>query len=265
MIERSDSPGCLRLACGHDALLLPNVDSTNAEALRRARSGARGPLWVLAERQSSGRGREGRVWASEPGNFFATLLMTLDCPSALLPQLSLVAGLAAIEAVCEASGDRLAGHRLTLKWPNDVMLDAAKLAGVLCESLRAGSTGPVVIALGTGINLASHPTNLGRPVTHLSGAGVSVLPQQMLDVLATTTDRWLGRWQNGANFAAVREGWLRYGPRCGDRITIKAGGDVSDKTFTGWFMGLGTDGCLQLADEGGKEHRFNFGDVADPV
>ena len=109
---------------------LDEVDGTNAEAMRRVLAGERGRLWISADRQLSGRGRSGRSWASAPGNLFASVVATLDCPPAAAGQLSLVAGVAAIDAI------RRAGEvpGLRLKWPNDILVGNAKAGGILVES-----------------------------------------------------------------------------------------------------------------------------------
>ena len=99
---------------------LPETDSTNAEAMRRALAGEAPPLWVLADRQTAGRGRAGRAWASQPGNLFASLLVSTSCPPALAGQLSLVAGVAAIDAIRRAAGQAPPAG-LRLKWPNDIL------------------------------------------------------------------------------------------------------------------------------------------------
>ena len=104
------------------------LGSTNAEALARASLGERGPLWIVAERQTAGRGRRGREWVSEPGNLYASLLLTDVAPAAATPEICFVAALALHDAVLDCCAG-LAPARLTLKWPNDLLLDGGKLAG----------------------------------------------------------------------------------------------------------------------------------------
>ena len=105
--------------------------STNTEALTLARAGERGPLWVTAGRQSAGRGRRGRSWTSEPGNLFASLLLTEPASPEHWSELSLVAALAIHDTIADlAPASR---PRLAIKWPNDLLLDGAKFAGILAE------------------------------------------------------------------------------------------------------------------------------------
>src|SRR5712692_3600029 len=125
------------------------LGSTNAEALSLARQGERGPLWITAERQSAGRGRRGRSWVSAPGNLYASLLLTDPAPPEHWPELSFVAALALHDAV----GGRIPGlaARLVLKWPNDLLIDRNKFAGILVEGEGAA------VAIGIGVNCVHHP------------------------------------------------------------------------------------------------------------
>src|SRR5262249_18700944 len=143
------------------------IASTNTEALALARHGERGPLWVTAVTQSAGRGRRGREWVSQPGNLFATLLLADPCPSDCAPQLSFVAGLAVHDAVVETAGGLVS--RLSLKWPNDLLCDGAKLAGILIEG--EGSGAALNVAIGIGINCVHHPAGTEYPATDLAAVG----------------------------------------------------------------------------------------------
>src|SRR5262247_2040898 len=163
---RASAAGVRLLA--HDAL-----GSTNAEALTLARQGERGPLWVTARRQTAGRGRRGRSWVSEPGNLYATLLLTAPSPSEHWPELSFVAALAIHDAIVEVAADLK--PRLAIKWPNDLLLAGAKFAGILIEGEASrgdqadGDEGAVVV--GIGVNCASHPADTEYPATDLAAAG----------------------------------------------------------------------------------------------
>ena len=134
------------------------LGSTNAEALALARAGERGPLWLSATQQTAGRGRRGREWVSEPGNLYATLLLSTPSAADVAPQLSFVAALAVHDAIV-ACAPALA-DRLRLKWPNDVLIGGAKVAGILIE---AESSPVFYVAIGIGVNCVSHP--LRRPIS----------------------------------------------------------------------------------------------------
>ena len=232
---------------------LDAVDSTNAEAMRRAQAGEPGPLWILADVQTAGRGRNGRSWSSEPGNLHASLLVTLALPQPRAYQLALVAGVAVVDALRAAL--QPAPPDLELKWPNDILVDGAKAGGILVES----STGPAGLAavIGIGLNVASHPEGLDRPATHLAAHAGSPKPPALLDTIAETLATWLVRWDEGRGFAAVREAWLNRAHPIGERMGINTG----TERVVGSFRGLDADGAL-LIDTDGRIRRFTFGDVS---
>jgi BirA family biotin operon repressor/biotin-[acetyl-CoA-carboxylase] ligase len=235
---------------------LPEVDSTNAEAMRRALAGERGPLWVLADRQTAGRGRSGRAWASEPGNLFASLLFATACPAAKVGQLSLVAGVAAIEAIRKA-GALEAGAGLRLKWPNDILIGAAKTGGILVESTAQAGRAGMLAVIGVGLNLASAPAKLAPGATNLARHGLPLSPREALCFLAGAMDAWLEIWNDGHGFALVREAWVARAGAAGEPLTVHA----SEGPVEGRFVGLDAEGALLIAGPDGRERRFTFGDV----
>src|SRR6202140_3233481 len=166
MIERDPRAS----AAGGRLLAYGEIDSTNAEALRLVRQGEHGPLWVVAERQSAGRGRRGRRWISVAGNLHASLLLTDPGPAEDWPQLSFVAALAAHDAVVEVAPE--IKPVLELKWPNDLLLSGAKFAGILIEGEGREEEGAV--AIGIGINCTAHPAGTAFPATDLAAGGASV-------------------------------------------------------------------------------------------
>jgi BirA family transcriptional regulator, biotin operon repressor / biotin---[acetyl-CoA-carboxylase] ligase len=236
-------------------VILEETGSTNTEAFRRAAAGESGPLWIMSRRQTQGRGRSGRQWESEPGNLYASLLQRLACPQAVVHQLSLLAGVAVIEAIEAAAGRRIAGLRL--KWPNDVLIGEAKCAGILPESHSGGRTQEVVVVIGIGINLASHPPGLGRAATDLAAHGAVVTPEAMLAILAPAVQRWLTVWDCGQGFAAVRAAWLEHGGAVGESLSVDTGRD----RIAGTFLDLDAGGALLMRDALGLERKLTFGDV----
>ncbi len=233
--------------------VLDEVDSTNRVALARAQAGEAGPLWIMAARQTAGRGRSGRAWASEPGNLYATLLTRLNCHPTAVPGLSLLAGVAVHDAIVAAAGRPVPGLRL--KWPNDVLIGSAKCAGILAESLMARDV--VTVAIGIGINLAWHPADLGREATHLAAHGAAASPSEMLEVLAAVMERWLAQWSDGAGFPAVRAAWLERAGGIGEACTVNTG----TERMAGSFAGLDDAGSLLVADGEGTITTVTFGDV----
>ncbi|MBN9554147.1 MAG: biotin--[acetyl-CoA-carboxylase] ligase, partial [Alphaproteobacteria bacterium] len=140
------------------------IDSTNEEARRLIAAGETGPVWLTASRQTAGRGRRGRAWESAGGNLAATLLLRPVGPQAQWAELSFAAAIATADmAAALASGARIA-----LKWPNDVLADSKKLAGILLET---GNGPKPALAIGIGVNLAHHPEGTEFPATSLAALG----------------------------------------------------------------------------------------------
>jgi BirA family biotin operon repressor/biotin-[acetyl-CoA-carboxylase] ligase len=232
------------------------VDSTNAEAMRRATQGEDAGLWIVADQQTQGRGRSGRSWSSPPGNLYASLLLELRCATSTAQQLSLVAGVAAIDAINGVLSAPIAQGRLRLKWPNDILLDNAKLGGILIESTTSGTRRIGVV--GIGVNIKAAPAGLGRAATHLETLGPPPERDAVLRALIETMQHWLAVWQEGIGFEAVRSAWLERAGRPGEPMSVNTGtGSVS-----GAFQGLDASGALLLRDAGGGDLRFTFGDVS---
>ncbi|MDX2157430.1 MAG: biotin--[acetyl-CoA-carboxylase] ligase [Hyphomicrobiaceae bacterium] len=243
------------LPVGWRAASFEEIDSTNSEALRRAASGERGPLWITARFQSKGRGRSGRSWTSAEDSLAATLLLEPGCSSQDLPQLSLVAGVAAHDAIAgvlPAEGRA----RTRLKWPNDVLIDGAKVTGILVESSILGSC--LIAVIGTGINVSAAPALEGRATMSLRQCGASVNSGAMSIRLAQALARWIGEWQGGRRFDRVRSAWLERAGSLGEPMSIR----VTGERIAGRFAGLDTDGALLLDTGRGRPRRFTFGDVA---
>ena len=239
------------------SIILDEAPSTNTLAFERARAGEEGPLWIVARHQTQGRGRSGRQWTSVPGNLCASLLLQLACPLNCVHQLSLLAGVAVLEAIAAAAlGAPIAGLRL--KWPNDVLIGEAKCAGILPESQSSGLGEKVVVVIGIGLNLKSHPEGVGRAATSLAAHGLEVTPETMLGKLNESMARWLERWDGGAGFACVRAAWLSMGGVVGESITVNTGSEL----IAGAFVDLDASGALMLRDTRGFVRKLTYGDVS---
>jgi BirA family biotin operon repressor/biotin-[acetyl-CoA-carboxylase] ligase len=228
-------------AAGYRLLAFDEIGSTNEEALARARAGERGPLWIAAQRQTAGRGRRGRDWQTPQGNLAASCVRAFTMSPAHAATLSLVAGLAAVEAVCACAP----GIELALKWPNDVLAGDAKLAGILLESEPCGA-GFLAVA-GIGINVESAPQGLPYPATSLGALGRHVRPAQLFTALA---DAWLDYerlWDEGRGMARIRARWLDHAANIGEEITVRLG----DRSLSGVFESLDEQGRLLLRGDGG--------------
>ncbi|RME95821.1 MAG: biotin--[acetyl-CoA-carboxylase] ligase [Alphaproteobacteria bacterium] len=246
----------LRLPAGYSLTRLESTDSTNAEALRQAEHGAPSRLWICARHQSRGRGRSGRTWLSQEGNLFATLLLRLEHPLAVCSQLAFVAGVAAhatVEGIC---ADRANAQAPTLKWPNDLLLQGAKLGGILIESRAAGEEAAVVLAIGIGINVSSHPDVEGHLATSLNEAGISASVDDVLEGLMEEMARWLAAWERPDGWEHVRAEWAKRSFKPGTPISVK----LPDGRIEGVYQGIAEDGGLRLAT-GGLEREIRAGDV----
>ncbi len=233
-----------------------SIGSTNAELMRRAGAGETGPLWLRAERQTGGKGRSGRNWSSPPGNLYASLLIRLDVPPERASELSLVAGVALHTVIAQLLPHEAATGRLHLKWPNDLLLDAGKLAGILIETSITANQPGVTAVIGIGVNVASHPPDIGRPATHLALHGADLQPAELLLRIAAVLGLALRDWRD-LGFAPVRSEWLARAHRQGVEISV----NTHDGPMQGLFAGLAEDGALMVKSEAGTEHRVTFGDV----
>ena len=240
-------------ATGASLISFDTLGSTNAEALARARAGERGPLWITAARQTAGRGRRGNVWTSEPGNLYASLLLTDAAPAAHLPELCFVVALAVLDAVGTAAPSLLS--KLRLKWPNDLLLDGAKLAGILIEAESVG--GKTATVAGIGINCAHHPRDAGYPATDLSIHGGAVTPDVLFHELSGAMAARLAQWDRGAGFAAIRAEWLSHAAGIGGDIVVRLPG----RELAGTFESLDPMGRLMLRLPAGQLEAITAGEI----
>ncbi|KMK67084.1 biotin--[acetyl-CoA-carboxylase] ligase [Puniceibacterium sp. IMCC21224] len=234
---------------GYERRVLAQVDSTNAEASRIADTLA-GPAWILARHQTAARGRRGRPWSMAKGNFAATLVLRPVETAEVVALRSFVASLALHEALVMTTG-RTDG--LSLKWPNDVLLNGGKVAGILLESLGQRQ-GVSHLAIGIGVNLEVAPSEdevepgAIRPVSLMSATGVAIDPEAFLDLLATAYARVETMFRT-QGFAPIRQAWLLRAARLGEIITARTG----TRETTGTFETVDAQGHLVLVTAQGRE------------
>jgi BirA family biotin operon repressor/biotin-[acetyl-CoA-carboxylase] ligase len=217
------------------------LDSTSSEARRLAEAGEQGPLWILAERQTAGRGRRGRAWQTLSGNLAATLLLRPDAPAETMSQLSFAAALAVADTVVHVAPQAA----ITVKWPNDVLADGRKLAGILLESGQ-DATG-TWLAVGIGINLTAAPDGTEFPATAIADLGVSPpSPDDALTLLAGRFAHWYDGWMSGG-FETLRTAWLARAGGLGLPIRARL---ASHETRHGVFEGIDGRGALLLNEQG---------------
>lgn len=244
------------MASAAPVLLLDQTDSTNAEARRRAETGETGPLWLVARRQTAGRGRRGREWASEDGNLFATLLLVTRKAPAEAAQVTFVAALAIADLLDAYAPPSL----VTIKWPNDVMLAGEKASGVLVESGQHPAGG-LWLAVGIGVNLAHAPGGTERPATalaqHLRG-DVSAAPkvEEAAARLAEAFAVWMARW-GMLGFQPILDAWTARTPGLDGPAVARLG----HETVEGRAEGVAADGALRLRLGDGSLRLISAGDV----
>lgn len=223
--------------------------STNADMLRLAAAGEPEGSWLRSDTQSEGRGRMGRGWHSPIGNLYASTLVRLqprDPPAATLALVAAVALHELVSAYAAGSCD------VMLKWPNDLLANGAKLAGILLER-----TGDAVV-MGIGVNLAFHPTGLDRPVTSFAAQGLDAPdPHFFCADLAAAFQRWLSQWRS-AGLETILRAWLAAAHPVGTALSANLGDGT---VFDGLFDGLESDGALRLRLAGGALRVIHAGDV----
>jgi BirA family biotin operon repressor/biotin-[acetyl-CoA-carboxylase] ligase len=234
-------------------VVLDEIDSTNAEARRRAEAGEAGPLWLLGLRQTAGRGRRGRAWETGEGNLAATYLFHTDKPPAEAAQVSFVAAL----AVADMLAEYVPASLISLKWPNDPMLGGLKVSGILVES-GASSQGGLWIAVGIGVNLRRTPIDAERPATSIATYRESPPPHptEAIEVLVGAFERWYRTW-TALGFPAVADAWTARAHGLGEPCTARLG----TETVEGIAEGLDGDGALRLRLDDGRVRRITAGDV----
>jgi len=243
------------------------VGSTNALAIDHARAGDPGRLWVVASRQESGRGRRGRAWATPQGNLAATALLVCDRDLRIAATLGFVAGLAlsdALDAVAPGLGVALApdggdgphGTRFELKWPNDVLADGAKLAGILLESTMI-SEERAAIAVGIGVNVEAFPKDTPYPATSLRRLGFACEASTLFVALSDAWCAAMRQWSGGAGLSNIRRRWLARAAGLGGEVAVRFEGRI----VRGVFETIDEDCRFVIREHGGGRLAIAAGDV----
>ncbi|BCP53704.1 biotin--[acetyl-CoA-carboxylase] ligase [Kaistia sp. 32K] len=245
--------------------------STNAEALAAARAGDPGRCWFVTAQQTAGRGRRGRPWATPVGNLAASLLVVVPNNPATAATLGFAAGLALDEALraiapdlilrvgldgFEGQGEAGRRDRLRLKWPNDVLLDGGKLAGILLEA-EPLPDGRLAVVIGIGVNVVAAPEGLPYPATSLAGLGVGI---DAPHVFAALSDSWASVarvWDEGQGFKSIRRLWLDRAAGLGEAVVVRVG----EQSFSGVFETIDEEGRLVMRSPEGLVRTIAAGEV----
>lgn len=245
----------VRLPPAYRLVALDKVDSTNQEAKRLALAGAENGTLVWARTQSAGHGRHGRLWSSPPGNLYLSLVLRPDCAAAAAAQLGFVAALALTDAIGSVAPPVV---EINYKWPNDVLFNRRKGAGILLESRLAADGALDWLVLGLGVNVKSYPEDAEFPATSLAHEGCppEVTVAALLPAFARHFMSWVKRWLDDG-FTPVRRAWLGHALGLGGPVTVR----LPDQTLGGLFRDLDESGALLLALPDGAVRKIAAGDV----
>ncbi|WEK52725.1 MAG: biotin--[acetyl-CoA-carboxylase] ligase [Candidatus Kaistia colombiensis] len=247
------------------------VGSTNAEAMAAARAGDPGGCWFVSAHQTQGRGRRGRHWVTPVGNMAASLLVVVPNHPATAATLSFVAGLALDEALRAVAPDLIfhigldglegagaAGRRdrLRLKWPNDVLLDGAKLAGILLEAEPLPDD-RLAVVIGIGVNVVAAPEGLPYPATALAELGVGIDAFRLFEALSDAWASVARVWNGGRGFKSVRRLWLDRAAGLGETVAVRVG----EQVFSGVFETIDEEGRLVIRSPDGLVRTIAAGEV----
>jgi BirA family biotin operon repressor/biotin-[acetyl-CoA-carboxylase] ligase len=254
-------------AAGYRLRAYDSIGSTNAEALAAAAAGDRGGVWFVAREQTAGRGRRGRQWINPPGNLAATLLIVPESDPTAAATLGFVAGVSLNRALSTIlpdgmvrigidGADAQGGGRIALKWPNDVLADGAKLAGILLEASKLPD-GRHAVAIGIGVNVVAAPEGLPYPATSLVALGA---PRSAEDVFDALSDAWVetfGLWNDGRGIGDVLKHWRASAAGIGAPVAVNQDGGV----LRGIFETIDDDGRLIIRADDNRRIAITAGDV----
>ncbi len=225
-----------------------SVGSTSTEAAKAAQAGDSGDVWFCALQQTAGRGRRGRAWQSPHGNLAASLLVVPDVDPSVAATLGFVAGVSLNQALASIvpaatlktgiDGADTSNGRIALKWPNDVLADGAKLAGILLEAHKRPD-GAMAIVVGIGVNVVEAPEGLPYPATSLRSLGLDTSAETVFGALS---DAWVDAvelWDRGRGVTEVLELWRRSAAGMGAEVAVNRDGDI-------------VRGIFETIDEGGR-------------
>jgi BirA family biotin operon repressor/biotin-[acetyl-CoA-carboxylase] ligase len=256
------SLGLRASAQGYRLQAFDEVGSTNAEALTLARSGEQGPIWLVTDQQSAGRGRRNRAWSSPKGNLACSVLEMLPVAAPVAATLGFAAGLAleaaldriSVETRLRAGGTDILQFRL--KWPNDVLAGGYKLSGILLEA-DASAPDRLALVVGIGVNVVAAPEGLPYPATSLRDVGLNTSAEDLFSVLSDAWSEFRGIWNLGKGFGDIRRLWLERAHGVGERVSINTG----SATVEGIFDTIDENGCMIVMTTDNRRVPVAAGDV----
>jgi BirA family biotin operon repressor/biotin-[acetyl-CoA-carboxylase] ligase len=237
-------------SAGYRLVSFDSIGSTNAEGIGRAKAGERGPLWLVSDQQTAGRGRRNRAWISPRGNLAASVLETADVTPQLAATLGFAAGVATVTAL------RSFFVEAELKWPNDVLLRGAKLVGIGLEAENVGD-GRMAVVTGIGINVVAAPQGVPFAAISLNEAGFALSAEQVFGRLSDAWVETYGIWDQGRGMPDLRKRWLSLAAGVGGPVAVQVGG----RTVSGTFETVDDNGYLIVATSDGQRVPIASGDV----
>jgi BirA family biotin operon repressor/biotin-[acetyl-CoA-carboxylase] ligase len=231
-----------------------------------ARSGDSGRVWVAALEQTSGVGRRGRHWHTERGNLAASVFIITDATPSVAATLGFVAGLSLLDALgslapaltVNAAFDGAAGRKtkLALKWPNDLVAGASKIAGILLQAERLAD-GRMGVVAGIGVNVVSAPSGGDLAATSLAALGVRVTAEALFLELAESWLDYERLWDRGRGLPQIRRLWMERASGIGEEVAVRVG----DEVVRGRFETIDDEGCLVVRLADGTPRRITAGEV----
>ena len=254
MDELRHGPALTRLGC--EFHYFAEIDSTNTYARRLAEAGAREGEIVIAEAQTQGRGRLGRRWQSPPfTNLYFSVILRPQLPPMQAPQITLTAAVALAETIAS-----FIAQPATIKWPNDILVDGRKLAGILTEaSCDSDRVNFVILGIGVNLNyrIATMPEEIRTHATSMAElTGGWIHRESFLRRLIQGLDRCYGELDE-FGFAGLAPRWEAHFGLRGKRVRV----ELLDQSVTGRAMGIDKDGALLIEDDRGTRQRVLAGDV----
>ena len=254
--------GPIATSRGYRVFGFDEVGSTSTEAAQAATSGDAGEVWFASLKQTAGRGRRGRAWETPSGNLAASLLIVPDNDPAVAATLGFVAGVALNRALSAVLPNGIirqgvdGANRIALKWPNDVLADGAKLAGMLLEAYKRPD-GRQAVVIGMGINIVSAPQGLPYPAISLRELGIELSAEMLFSALA---EEWVVAyelWDSGKNIPAILRLWRDAAAGIGSEVAIAQDGNV----VRGVFETIDDTGRLIVRSNDNSRIAITAGDV----
>ncbi len=219
-------------------LVLDEIDSTNSEALRIARTCPSENYVIWAKNQTKSRGRNGKIWYSNLGNLHVSILLRHNINLAYIPQLSFIVSIAVYKTINSLASK--SKNSIQLKWPNDILVNAKKISGILLESISLNNNNYLVI--GIGININTNPINIGQVATNLSNENIEIRSlEEMLNLLMINFEKYFAQWKK-EGFNKIRQYWLRRAYMLNKQITVNNG----NSKVTGIFKNIDENGAIKI-------------------